>query len=58
MPRSPQQIADAEARLERFAELLSLDIPVPVIAQRLGIKNGAAQALLCKLRDKFGWQAA
>lgn len=44
-------------RLDRFAELLSQDLPMRVIAERMGIGKGAAYAMLCKLRDKYGWQA-
>ncbi|MGJ0508908.1 MAG: hypothetical protein ACR652_17630 [Methylocystis sp.] len=40
MPRSTQQQADYAAKLDRFAELLSLDIPMPLIAQRLGTSRG------------------
>lgn len=57
MPRSAQQIADHEARLDRFAELLSLGIPIPAICQRMGIGKGAGYALLMKLREQLGWQA-
>ena len=57
MPRSTQQISDYEARLDRFAELLSLDIPIPEIRQRMGLGKGHAYNLLGKLRAKFGWQA-
>lgn len=38
MPQSPQQIADFNERLDRFAELLSLDLEIPIIAQRMGIE--------------------
>lgn len=58
MPQSPQQISDMHAKLDRFAELLSLDIEMPMIAQRMGLGRGAAHALLAKLRAKYGWQAA
>lgn len=57
MPRSPQQIADYAARLDRFAELLSLDVPMPQIAQRLGASRGGAHRMLGELRRKYGWQA-
>jgi hypothetical protein len=57
MARSAQQIADHQAKLDRFAELLSLDIPMPTIAERLGIGRGAAHHLLAELRAKYGWQA-
>jgi hypothetical protein len=57
MPRSAQQIADATARLDRFAELLSLDIPIPQICERMGIGKGSGFALMMKLREKYGWQA-
>lgn len=57
MPRSPQQIADYQVRLDRFADLLSLDIPIPDICQRMGLGKGHAYNLLAILRDKYGWQA-
>ena len=44
-------------RLDHFAELLSRDIPIPQIAERMGIGRGAAHALLKKLRDRLGDQA-
>jgi hypothetical protein len=44
-------------RLDRFAELLSLDLPMPVIRQRMGLTNSAAQGLMHRLRQKLGWQA-
>lgn len=47
-----------DERLDRFAELLSQDIPVPVICQRMGIGKGAGYALLMKIRRRLGWQAA
>lgn len=57
MPRSAQQIADDAARLDRFAELLSLDLPMTVIRRRMGLSNGAAQGLMHRLRKRLGWQA-
>jgi hypothetical protein len=57
MPRSPQQIAEYETKLDRFAELLSLDLEIPLIARRMGIGKGHAYNLLAALRAKFGWQA-
>jgi hypothetical protein len=48
---------NAAERMDRFAELLSQDIPIPVICQRMGIGKGAGYALMMKLRDKYGWQA-
>lgn len=46
-----------EARLDQFAELLSRDIPIPAICQRMGIGRGAGYALLTKLRTRLGVQA-
>jgi hypothetical protein len=57
MRRSPQQIAEYETKLDRFAELLSLDIPIQQIAQRLGVTRSCASGLLGVLRAKYGWQA-
>jgi DNA-binding IclR family transcriptional regulator len=48
---------DAAARLDHFAELLSQDIPVPQIAERLGIGKGAAYALKMKLERMYGGPA-
>jgi len=58
MPRSPQQIADYAAKMDKFAELLSLDLPIPVIADRMCIPSGSAYVLLGQLRAKYGWQSA
>lgn len=57
MPRSPAQIEAHRERLDHFAELLSLDLEIPVIAQRMGIRLGAAHNLLATLRAKYGRQA-
>jgi hypothetical protein len=57
MPRSAQQIQDYADRLDRFAELLSLDIPIREIAERMGIRPARASQLLIELRKKLGWQA-
>lgn len=58
MPQSPQQIADYRTKLDRFAELLSLDIPVYIIGQRMGLSRGNAHKLMADLRAKYGRQAA
>jgi hypothetical protein len=58
MARSPEQIADYHAKLDHFAELLSLDIPVWLIGQRMGLSRGNAYKLVADLRAKYGWQAA
>jgi DNA-binding transcriptional regulator LsrR (DeoR family) len=57
MPQSPQQIAATKDRLNRFAELLSLDLTTPEIAERMGIRRARASQLLGELRRKYGWQA-
>jgi hypothetical protein len=57
MPHSPQRQADYSAKLDRFAELLSLDIPIPDIRQRMGLTKGNAYKLIADLRAKYGWQA-
>lgn len=51
-----QQIA-AEQRLDHFAELLSRDIPLTHIAQRMGIRTPRASQLLMTLRARLGPQA-
>lgn len=43
--------------LDRFAELLSLDLPMDTIRQRLGLTKSNSSALLQKLRKQLGWQA-
>jgi DNA-binding transcriptional regulator LsrR (DeoR family) len=57
MPHSPQQIADSVAQLDRFAELLSLDLKTHEIAERMGIRRARASQLLGKLKAKYGDQA-
>lgn len=57
MPRSPQQIADYAAKMDRFAELVSLNLPLTAVAERLCITKGAACRMMCELRAKYGWQA-
>jgi D-serine dehydratase len=57
MPQSPQQIADAHAKLDRFAELLSLNLSTPEIAERMGIQRTRASQMLGVLKKKYGWQA-
>lgn len=57
MAHSAQNIADYEAKLDRFAELLSLDIPIPQICERMGIPKGSAYRLTMDLRRRLGWQA-
>jgi len=57
MPRSPHQLAEEAATLDRFAELLSLDLATPEIAERMGIRRTRASQLLGKLKAKFGEQA-
>ena len=51
-----QQI-EHERKLDHFAELLSLDLSIPIIRQRMGISIGGAHRLMTVLRDKYGWQA-
>jgi DNA-binding transcriptional regulator LsrR (DeoR family) len=47
----------ADERMDRFAELLSLDLNTAQIAERMGIPRTAASQLLGKLRRKYGNQA-
>jgi DNA-binding IclR family transcriptional regulator len=47
----------AEQRLDHFAELLSQDIPLHDIAERLGVRTARASQLLMKLRARLGPQA-
>jgi hypothetical protein len=53
---SPQQLR-AEETLNRFADLLSEDIPLREIAERMGIRTPRASQLLMKLRARLGPQA-
>lgn len=57
MARSAQQQAEYAAQFEKFAELLSLDIPQKDIARRLGVTKGCTCAMMRQLREKYGWQA-
>lgn len=57
MPRSAQQIADSKATLDRIAELLSQDIPLRDIAERMGIRRARASQLLIAIREQLGRQA-
>ena len=43
--------------IDRFAELLSQDLPIPVIKERLGLRGGSAHTYLHKIRKGLGWQA-
>lgn len=42
------------AALDNFAELLSMDIPLPEIADRMDITQGSACAYLRTLRERYG----
>jgi hypothetical protein len=57
MPLSPQQKARYQANLDRTAELLSEEVPIYAIAERLGVSYNTASGYLCDLRRKYGWQA-
>ena len=46
-----------DERLDHFAELLSLDIPLSEIRERMGVTKGCTASLLAKLRAKYGRQA-
>jgi DNA-binding transcriptional regulator LsrR (DeoR family) len=48
---------DATERFERFAELLSLDLTTPEIAERMSISRTLASKYLTRLRAEYGWQA-
>ena len=52
-----RQQRQAEERLHHFSELLSQDIPLAVIAQRMGIRTPRASQLLMKVRERLGPQA-
>lgn len=39
---------------DKFAELLSRDLTTVQIRQRMGISNGAAQRLMCEIRNDLG----
>jgi hypothetical protein len=45
------------AALDEFAELLSRDIPLPEIAERMAITGGTACVLLETIRGRLGAQA-
>lgn len=47
----------ARFQRERFAELLSQDLPIPVIRERMGLSNGRAQQIMRAIRAELGWQA-
>jgi hypothetical protein len=51
------QQRQAEETLDRFAELLSQDIPLRMIAERMGIRTPRASQLLMKIRERLGPQA-
>lgn len=48
---------DPDDRLNRFAELLSLDLEIPDICRRMGIGRISGYKLLMKLRKRLGRQA-
>jgi hypothetical protein len=47
----------ARIQRDRFAELLSQDLPIPVIRERMGLTNGRAQQIMKAIRDGLGPQA-
>lgn len=57
MSTTASRIAAREARLDHFAELLSLDIPLAQIAERMGIRTARASQMLMEIRRRLGWQA-
>jgi len=57
MPQSPEQRAAKADQLDRFTELLSLDLPLSVIAERMGIRRPRASQLLMEVRKRLGPQA-
>ena len=46
--------ARGESLIDRFAELLSLDIPVPAICERLGIASSYGRVLLQRIIKGLG----
>ena len=54
---SASQTASYHAKLDQFAELLSLNLETPEIAERMGITRPRASQMLGQLRKKYGWQA-
>jgi hypothetical protein len=46
-----------KAALDEFAELLSRDIPLPEIAERMTITGGTACVMLETIRERLGGQA-
>jgi hypothetical protein len=57
MPRSASQITAHNARMDRFTQLLSEDLELNIIAQRMGIRTARASQLLMQVRKDLGWQA-
>lgn len=57
MAHSPQQIIDYAERLNHFAELLSREIPVRQICERMGVRKGQGYRWLGEIRAGLGWQA-
>ncbi len=47
----------ARLQLERFAELLSQDLPIVVIRERMGLSNGRAQVIMMTIKSELGSQA-
>lgn len=58
MPCSPEHLQRRDEQMDRFAELLSLDLSTAQIAERMGIRRTRASQMLGELRRKYGWQAA
>ena len=57
MARAYNQMAEYRARLDHFAELLSLDIPLQDIGERMGLRRAAPYKMLSAIRRELGDQA-
>lgn len=49
--------AQAPSKIDRFAELLSQDLPIATIRQRLALTKSAAYGYLRRIRVSLGEQA-
>ena len=57
MGRSNQQQFEDARKLAQFSELLSQDIEIPAICERMGIRRGNGYKLLKVLHRHLGSQA-
>lgn len=60
MPRSKARQPPKTQPNERecmFAELLAEGVSIPLIRQRMGMSEGAAQSMMTRIKTRLGWQA-